>query len=79
MYSVESAWETWACMYRLPLLPSIYISNPGSVLTPWSVSQFAKTWVSLQTTTYISKRTKYFDILLLHTCKEVLHAPIAQI
>ena len=70
MYSVESAWEIWACMYSPPLLPSIYITNPGSV------SHFAKTWVSLQTTTYISKSTKYFDILLLLTCEEVLHCPI---
>ena len=27
-------------------------------------------------TTYISKSTKYFDILLLLTCEEVLHAPL---
>ena len=51
----------------------LYISNPGSV------SHFAKTWVSLQTTTYISKSTKYFDILLLLTYEEVLHAPTVQI
>ena len=44
----------------------IYITNPGSV------SHFDKTWASLQTTTYISKSTKYFDILLLFTCEEVL-------
>ena len=33
-----------------------YITNPGSV------SHFAKTRVSLQTTTYINKSTKYIDI-----------------
>ena len=37
----------------------LYITNPGSV------SHFAKTWVSIQTTTYINKSTKYLDILLL--------------
>ena len=51
----------------------LYITNPGSV------SHFAKTWVSLQTTTYIRKSTKYIDILLLLTCEEVLHAPTVQI
>ena len=51
----------------------LYITNPGSV------SRFAKTWVSLQTTTYMNKSTKYFDILLLLTCGEVLHPPIFQI
>ena len=51
----------------------LYITNPGSV------SYFAKTWVSLQTTTYKSKNTKYFDILLLLICEEVLHAPTVQI
>ena len=60
---------SWACMYSLPLLPS-YLSLP-----PGSMSQFAETWVSLQTTTYKSKSTKYFDILLLLSCEEVLHAP----
>ena len=39
----------------------IYITNPGSVC------HFAKTWVSLQTTTYINKNTKYFGINLLLT------------
>ena len=51
----------------------LFITNPGSV------SHFVKTWVSFQTTTYISKCTKYFDILLLLTCEEVFHAPIVQI
>ena len=51
----------------------LYITNPGSV------SHFAKTWVSLLTTTYIRKSTKYIDILLLLTCEEVLHAPTVQI
>ena len=36
-------------------------------------------WVSLQTTTYLSKSTKYFDVLLLLTCERVLHAPTVQI
>ena len=73
------AFETWACMYSLPLLPSIYRQPPGSV------SHFAKTWVSLHTTTYKNqgvcknKNTKYFDILLLLTCEEVLHALTVQI
>ena len=64
-----------ACMYCMYCIhcSHLYITNPGSV------SHFAKTWVSLQTTTYISKSTKYFDILLLLTCEEVLHAPIVQI
>ena len=52
---------------------NLYITNPGSV------SHYSKTWVSLQTTSYMSKSTKYFDILLLLTCEEVLHAPIVQI
>ena len=39
------------------------------------MSHFAETWVALQTTTYKNKSTKYFDILLLLTCEEVLHAP----
>ena len=43
------------------------------------MSHFAKTWVSLQTTAYISKSTKYFDILLLITSEGVLHAPTVQI
>ena len=47
--------------------------------SPWAYQPFAKTWVSLQTTTYKSKSTKYFDILLLLTCEEVLHAPTVQI
>ena len=66
---------TWACMYSLPLLPSIlYITNLGlsAIFLPKYI------WVSLQTTTYISKITKYFDILLLLTCEEVFHAPIVQ-
>ena len=64
----------WGCMYSLPLLRSIY-----HYTNPESVSHFAKIWVSLQTTTYKSKNTKYFDVLLLLTCEEVLHAPTAQI
>ena len=44
-----------------------------------SISHSVKTWVSLQTTTYKSKSTKYFDILLLLTCEEVLHAPTVQV
>ena len=51
----------------------LYITNPGCVC------HFAKTWMSLQTTTYISKSTKYFDILLLLTCEKVLHAPTVRI
>ena len=51
----------------------LYITKHGSV------SHFAKTWVLLQTTTYISKSTKYFDIFLLLTCEEVLLAPTVQI
>ena len=51
----------------------LYITNPGSV------SHFAKTWVSLQTTTYISKSTKYFGIKLLLTWEQLLHAPTVQI
>ena len=51
----------------------LYITKHGSV------SHFSKTWVSLQTTTYISKSTKYLDILLLLTCEAVLHAPFVQI
>ena len=39
----------------------------------------AKTWVLFQTTTYIRKITKFFDILLLLTCEPVLHAPTLQI
>ena len=39
----------------------LYITNPGSV------SHFAKTYVSLQTTTYKSKNTKCFGINLLLT------------
>ena len=46
---------------------------------PWSVSQIAKTWVSLQITTCISKSNKYFDIVLQLTCEEVLQAPIVQV
>ena len=38
-----------------------------------------KQWVSLQTTTSKSKSTKYFNIFLLITCEEVLHAPTVQI
>ena len=66
--------ELWACMYSLPLLPAFSFS-----LGLWG--HFAKTWVSLQTTTgtYKSKSTKYFDILLLLTCEEVLHAPTVQV
>ena len=39
----------------------LYITEPGSV------SHFARTWVSLQTTTYHSKNTKYFGTNLLLT------------
>ena len=49
------------------------------ITNPWSVSHIAKTWVSLQITTYISKSNKYFDILLQLTCEEVLQAPIVQV
>ena len=67
-------WVSWACMYCIAFHRShLYITNPGSV------SHFSKTWVSFQTTTYKSKDTKYFDILLLLTCEEVLHAPTVQI
>ena len=51
----------------------LYITNPGCVC------HFAKTWVSLQTTTYISKSTKYFGINLLLTWEQLLHAPTVQI
>ena len=51
----------------------VYITNPGSV------SHFAKKWVSLQATTYISVSTQHFDILLLLTREEVVHAPTVQI
>ena len=74
--SLISLTSPWACMYRQPsnsIAPIyLYITNPISV------SHFAKTWVSLQTKTYISKSTgtKYFDKLLLLTCEEFLHAPI---
>ena len=61
--------SSWACIYSLPLFPS------SSLL--FRVNEpFCQTWVSLQTTTKISKSTKYFDMmLLLLTCEEVLHAP----
>ena len=39
------------------------------------VSHFAKTLVSLQTTTYKSKNTNYFGINLLLTWEQLLHAP----
>ena len=57
------------------IAPILYIS----ITPPGPMSHFAKTWVSLQTTTYKSKSTKYFDILLLITCDKILHAPSVQI
>ena len=51
----------------------LYITNPGSV------SLFAKTWVSLETTTYKSKNTKYFGINWLLIWEQLLHAPPVQI
>ena len=58
-----------------------FLCSPPLPLPSGWMSHFAKTWVSLQTTTYISKSTKYYDtrILLLLTCEEVLHAPTVQI
>ena len=40
---------------------------------------FAKIWVSLQTTTYKSEITKYFVVLLLLSYEPALHAPTVQI
>ena len=55
------------------IAPILHITAPGPM------SHFAETWVSLQTTTYKSKGTKYFNILLLLTCEEVLHATTLQL
>ena len=64
----------WACYIA-------FLCSPPLPFSSGCMSHFAKTWVSLQTTTYISKSTEYFDILLLHVlcCEEVLHAPTVQI
>ena len=59
----------WACMYSLPFPP--LLSPASSSLSVWG--HFAKTWVSLQTTTCRRKSTKYFDIVSL-TWEEVLQS-----
>ena len=58
---------SWACMYSLPLLPFIYISlTLGlSAILPKHGCHFKQLLI------YISKSTKYFDILLLLACEEV--------
>ena len=57
------------------IAPILYII----ITPPGPMSHLAKTWVPLLTTTYKSKSTKYFHILLLPTCEEVLHAPTVQV
>ena len=42
-----------------------FLCSPSLPSSSGWMIHFAKTWLSLQTTTYISKSTKYFDILLL--------------
>ena len=59
----------WACMYSLPFPPLPFPAS--SSLSVWG--HFAKTWVSLQTTTCRRKSTKYFDIISL-TWEEVLQS-----
>ena len=57
----------------IAFLCSLFSSSLGL----WS--HFAKTWVSLQPTTYKNKSSKYFVIFLLLSCEEVFHAPTVQI
>ena len=60
-----------------PACIAFHCSPPFSLsLGVWG--HFAKTWVSLQTTTCKGESTKYFDILLLLTSEKVLHAPSVQ-
>ena len=67
------------CIIHGPAFIAFHCSHLYITTNPESVSHFAKTWVSLQTATYIKKSTKYLDILSLLTCEEVLHAPTVQI
>ena len=72
--TVDYRWA-WACMYSLPLLPSILYHQL------WVCQPFCQNMgvTSNNYSTYINKCTKYLNILLLLTCEEVLHAPAVQI
>mgnify|MGYP001798471534 CR=1 FL=1 len=67
-----------ACLAHGPACIAFHCSHPY-ITNHGSVSHFAKTWVTLQTTTYKSKNTKYFGINLLLTGEQLLHAPPVQI
>ena len=59
-----------------------FLCSPPLLFSSGCMSHFAKTWVSLQKTTYytyISKSTIYFDMLLLVAYYLLLHAPTVQI
>ena len=62
-----------------PACIAFLCSSPLPFFSECMRPYIAKTWVLFQTTTYIRKITKFFDILLLLTCEPVLHAPTLQI
>ena len=66
-------------MINMGLQIIAFLCSPPLLFFSGCIKLFAKTWVSLQTTTYESKSAKYFDIMLLLSCEEVFHAPTFQI